>query len=241
MCRMLGLTNFIFQRHKKVIENFFELARSGKFLPEDSPGHLDGWGIGFYRNGKVMVHKSGGSILKERREFFEVCRSVKSSNILLLHLRKSSWKDTSRRHHAHPFAIGNTLFVHNGTVRDYKTLRQKIVHHPPTSRALDSEVYFHYIMEFISLGLAKAFRKATREIISNHSYSSLTCLFSDGNRLYGFREYTKAPWYYSLYYAFDADTTIVASEPVSPDLRWKMIPRGRLMVFKVEPCQLIDS
>ncbi|OGQ10815.1 MAG: hypothetical protein A2026_21840 [Deltaproteobacteria bacterium RBG_19FT_COMBO_46_12] len=231
MCRMLGLKDFVFRRHREILENFFKLAESGKNLPGDTPGHLDGWGVGFYKNGKAFVHKSGSSIVKEKREFFDICERVKASRILLLHLRKSSWSGTSKLAHAHPFVAGNILFTHNGTIRDFKALRKRITHDPPHPEALDSEVYFRYVMNFAPLGLAKAIRKAACHIKTSHTYSSLTCLFADGNLLYGFREYTKNPWYYSLYYTPDQEATIVASQPVSPDLRWRMLPKGKLFTF----------
>ncbi len=231
MCRMLGLKNFVFRRHREILENFFELAEAGKTLPGDTPGHLDGWGIGFYKNGKAVVHKSGGSIVGEKREFFETCERVKASRILLVHLRKSSWSGTSKLAHAHPFASGNILFAHNGTIRDFKALRKEITLDPPHPDALDSEVYFRYVMNFAPLGLAKAFRRAACHIRTSHTYSSLTCLFADGDLLYGFREYTKDPWYYALYCAPADEAMIVASQPVSPRLRWKMLPKGRLFLF----------
>jgi glutamine amidotransferase len=231
MCRMLGLKNFIFQRHREILENFFELAKTGKCPPGGTPGHLDGWGVGFYKDGKAVVHKSGGSIVEEKQKFFETCERVKASRILLLHLRKSAWSGTSEVAHAHPFAAGNILFAHNGTIRDFKALRKKIIQDSPPLEALDSEVYFHYVMNFAPLGLAKALRKAAIDIRTSHTYSSLTCLLVDGNLIYGFREYTKNPWYYSLYTASAEEATVVASEPVSPRLRWKMLPKGKVFVF----------
>src|SRR4030042_2976014 len=144
MCRMLGLKNFVFRKHREILENFFELAESGKTLPGDPPGHLDGWGIGYYKNGKAFVHKSGGSIVEEKQDFFKTCEKVGTSRILLLHLRKSAWSDTSSPVHAHPFAAGNILFSHNGTIRDFKSLRKEITHDIPHPGALDSEVSFHY-------------------------------------------------------------------------------------------------
>jgi glutamine amidotransferase len=231
MCRMLGLKNFFFRRHKEILENFFELAETGKVLPGDTPGHLDGWGIGFYKNEKALVHKSGTSIVKEKEEFFETCERVKESKVLLLHLRKSAWSGTSKPAHAHPFVAGNILFAHNGTIRNFNTLRKEITHHPPHPEALDSEVYFHYVMNFAPLGLVKAFRRAARHIKTSHTYSSLTSVFTDGNLLYGFREYTKDPWYYSLYYAPAGEAMIISSQPVSQHLHWKMLPRGKLFAF----------
>jgi glutamine amidotransferase len=228
---MVGLKNFVYRKHREILENFFEMAEAGKIPPGNTPGHLDGWGIGFYKNGKAVVHKSGGSIVKEKQEFFETCERVKASKILLLHLRKSSWSGTSKSIHAHPFAAGNILFAHNGTIRDFKALHKKIIQDPPNPEALDSEVYFHYVMNFAPLGLAQALQRAVRHIKMSHAYSSLTCLFADGNLLYGFREYTKDPWYYSLYYASAEEATIISSQPVSSRLCWKMLPKAKLFAF----------
>ncbi len=229
---MLGLKNFVYRKHGEILENFFSLARGGETLPGDTPGHLDGWGIGYYKNGEAVVHRSGGSIVEEKQEFFKTCEEVGKSETILLHLRKSAWSGTSAAAHAHPFLHKNILFAHNGTIKDYKKLREEIPGpHLPGPEALDTEVYFHYLMAFASSGLEEAFHKAVRHIRARHKYSSLTSLFTDGKRLYGYREYAKYSWYYTLYYAWWEDAEIVASQPVSPDLSWKSLPKGKLLVF----------
>jgi predicted glutamine amidotransferase len=232
MCRMLALKNFEYGRHKEILENFLALADTGNVPPGNDPGHRDGWGIGYYKNGQAVVYKSGGSAVEEKRDFWEICARIDHSKIILVHLRKSSWPGTSSSNHAHPFSHGGTLFAHNGTVRDYKTLLKEITEQDkPCPEALDSEVYFRYVMSFASLGLEKAFRKAVQHIKKHNSYSSLTCLFSDGNQLYGYREYRKNPEYYSLYHATFEDTGIISSQPLSPRLQWKMIRKAKLFVF----------
>jgi glutamine amidotransferase len=229
---MLGLKNFEYRRHKEILEYFFTLAQTGKVPPGDTPGHRDGWGIGYYKNGEAVVHKSGGSIVEEKRGFFETCERIADSKIIVVHLRKSAWPGTSTADHAHPFSHKGILFAHNGTVRDYKTLLREITGQDrPRPEALDSEVYFHYVMNFASLGLEKAFQKAVQHIKKSNRYSSLTCLFSDGNMLYGYREYSKNPEYYSLYYALFGEASVISSQPVSPPLPWKMLSRGKLFVF----------
>lgn len=228
---MLGLKNYVFQKHQIILKNFFELAENGKTLPGDTPGHLDGWGIGFYKGGKARVHKSGGPVIEEKQEFFETCKRIRTSKILLIHFRKSAWKGTSKAPHAHPFSMGDILFTHNGTIRDFMALRKEIPYDPPPIGAMDSEVYFHYIMSIAPLDLIKGFRRAINHIRAKYQYTSLTCLFTDGDLLYGFRDYTKYPWYYSLYYALDGETKIFSSQPISPGLQWKMLPKGRLLVF----------
>jgi predicted glutamine amidotransferase len=229
---MLGLKNFEYGRHKEILENFLTLADAGKVPPGDGPGHLDGWGIGYYKDGQAVVHKSGGSAVEEKREFWETCARIDRSKVILVHLRKAAWPGTSTADHAHPFSHEGILFAHNGTVRDYKALLKEIRgQDQPCPEALDSEVYFRYVMNFASLGLENAFQKAVQHIRKYNSYSSLTCLFSDQNRLYGYREYSKHPEYYSLYHASFGDASLISSQPLSPRLRWKMMRKARLFVF----------
>jgi len=229
---MLGLKNFEYRRHKEILENFFQLAQTGKVPPGDTSGHCDGWGVGYYKNGEAGVHKSGGSIVEEKKVFLGTCRRIGDSKILLVHLRKSAWPETSTADHAHPFSHKGILFAHNGTIRDYQTLLKEITgRDQPRPGALDSEIYFHYMMNFTSIGLKKAFQKAVQRIRKYNTYSSLTSLFSDGQLLYGYREYTKNPEYYSLYHAAFEDTSLIASQPVSPYLSWEMLRRGRLLIF----------
>jgi len=229
---MLGLKNFEYRRHKEILENFFKLAEIGKIPPGNTPGHGDGWGIGYYKNGEAVVRKSGGSISEEKEYFFETCARIGYSKIILAHFRKSAWPETSTANHAHPFSYKDILFAHNGTIHDYQTLLEEIAAaEQPRPGALDSEVYFHYVMSFASLSLEKAFKKAVQNIKKKNSYSSLTCLFSDGGRLYAYREYSNNPAYYSLHYAAIGNASIISSEPISPAVPWKILRRGKLFVF----------
>ncbi len=228
---MLGIKNFDWRRHQEVLENFFALARRGNILPGDPPGHEDGWGIAYYRSGAPKLEKSGASVVADKKRYWRTLEAIGRSSILLVHLRKSSWSGTSSASHAHPFILDEFTFAHNGTIRDYKKLRSEIPGGEELSAALDSEVYFRYIMKGISSGLEKAFRQAVRRIRKENKYSALNAIFSDGRRLYGYREYRRNPEYYSLYRASAAGAVFISSEPVSPRARWVMIPRGKLVMF----------
>lgn len=233
MCRMLGLKNFEYDKHKEILENFLALADTGNIPPRSKkPGHHDGWGIGYYENGQAVVHKSGGSAAKEKEDFWKTCARIDHSKVLLVHLRKSSWPGTSVADHAHPFSHEGFLFAHNGTICKCETLLKEFTEpDKPRPDARDTEVYFRYMMKFASLGAVKALKKAVQHIKKYNSYTSLTCLFSDGNRLYGYREYSKYPAYYSLYQATFEDAVVISSQPLSPRLRWKMVPKAKLIVF----------
>lgn len=170
-------------------------------------------------------------MVAEKGDFFKTLERIAHSKILLLHFRKSAWPETSSKDHAQPFSYQGRLWAHNGTIRDYKTLLKDVPGHDQLSQALDSEVYFRYIMSLASLGLEKAIRKAAQHLRKYDTYSSLTCLFSDGKRLYGYREYSRHPQYYSLYYASLGDASILSSEPISPRGQWRMIGKGKLIVL----------
>ncbi len=58
MCRLLGITNFAYSRHHKIVENFCELAHAGVVMAGDPPGHADGWGLAFYQGGDSLSTKA---------------------------------------------------------------------------------------------------------------------------------------------------------------------------------------
>jgi predicted glutamine amidotransferase len=111
------------------------------------------------------VHKSGGSILQGQKEFFDTLEKISSSRVLIVHIRKSAWPETSTADHAHPFSYRNILLAHNGTIRDYRKLIPEMNEaDQPQPEALDTEVYLHYVANFAPLGLRKAFQKAVQHI-----------------------------------------------------------------------------
>lgn len=229
MCRILGIKHFDYIKHKELVENFFQLAETGKTLKGDSPGHTDGWGIGYYKNGEAVVHKSGGSVIKEKRNFFAILEKIAHSKVLILHFRKSAWTNTNSAKNSHPFQYKNILFAHNGTIYDYKKLLKDIeLDNKSTFNGFDSEIYFLYIINHLSLGLKNAFKKSVSQIKKNNKYSSLTSIFTDGRVLYAYREYTKSPDYYTLYSTQLDNSKIISSEPVSEKLKWKILRKGEL-------------
>ncbi len=211
------------------MENFFKLAEIGKVPEGSSPGHTDGWGIGHYKNGEAVVLKSGGSVIKEKNDFFSTIEKIAYPKVLVIHFRKSAWPGTNRAENSQPFKNKNILFAHNGTIYDYEKLLKNIkLDDRLHFNALDSETYFLHIMNSISLGLENAFKKSVSQIKKNNRYSSLTCIFTDGNTLYAYREYSKSPDYYTLYSVKLGNSAIISSEPISEKLNWKILRKGKL-------------
>ena len=231
MCRVLGITNFDFSRHRRIVERFCALARTGVVMAGDPPGHEDGWGLAFYREGELVVHKSGVNLLEETDKVFGPLSAVKTSPVMILHLRKSAWTNTSSARHAHPFHRGNTVFFHNGVVYDYRDLLPAITIPGLGADARDTEVFFYHVMSGDRRDLGRAFLDSVATIRRSHTYSALNCLFSDGVKLFAYRDYAKEPDYYSLYKAFSENSWFIASEPLDESMHWDMMPQEEFLVI----------
>lgn len=234
MCRVLGITNFDYSRHHDIVERFCELARSGIVMAEDPPGHEDGWGLAFYREGQLVVHKSGVNLLEETDKVIGILSAAKSSPVMILHLRKSAWDDRFSTRHAHPFHFANTVFFHNGVVYDYQKLLPDITLPGLGADALDTEVLFYHVMSGKGQDLGRNFLDTAALIKRKHKFSALNCLFSDGVKLFAYRDYAKEPDYYSLYKAFSNNSCLISSEPLDENMRWNMMDKEEFLAINLE-------
>lgn len=96
--------------------------------------------------------------------------------------------------------------------------------------SLDSEVYLHFVVSNLHKDVRDTFRKSVTLIKQKYDHSSLTCIFSDGAKLYAYREFTKRPDYYTLYQTKLGNSTIICSEPVSDRLSWQLLKKGQLLI-----------
>lgn len=231
MCRVLGITNFDYATHQEIVEQFCELARSGVVMDEDPPGHEDGWGLAFYLEGQLVVHKSGITLLEETDKVLGLLSTLKASPLMILHLRKSAWNDRLSTRHAHPFHIGNTVFFHNGVVYDYQRLLPDITLPGLGTDALDTEVFFYHMMSGKAQDLGQAFLDTAAQIKRKHRYSAMNCLFSDGVKLFAYRDYAKEPDYYSLYKAFSDNSCLISSEPLDKKMQWNMMAQEEFLTI----------
>lgn len=238
MCRILGITQFDYARHQHLVERFCGLARSGQVMAGDPPGHEDGWGLAFYQGGELVVHKSGVNLLAETDRVQQLLATVQRSPLMILHLRKSAWANTSSTRHAHPFHLDNTVFFHNGVVYDYQGLLPYITLPGLGADARDTEVLFYHVMSGVAADLGQAFLASAAVVKRQHRYSALNSLLSDGAKLYAYRDYAKEPDYYSLYKARGDDSWYFSSEPLDPALDWKMMAQEEFLAIELEggPC-----
>lgn len=231
MCRVLGITHFDYATHREIVARFCELARTGVVMAEDPPGHEDGWGLAFYSSGRLVVHKSGNSLLEESEQVFRILSAAGISPVMILHLRKSAWQNTSSTRHAHPFHHDNTVFFHNGVVYDYQGLIPAIDLPGLEADARDTEVFFYHFMSGAPQDLGRAFLDTVAVIRQKHRYSALNCLFSDGRKLFAYRDYAREPDYYSLYKTSSGDSCLISSEPLDETLRWEMMVQEEFLTI----------
>ena len=229
MCRILGITNFDYSGHRNIVARFCELARCGAVMAGDPPGHEDGWGLAFYQAGELVVHKSGVSLLEETDRVFRLLSTAQASPLMILHLRKSAWGNTSSTRHAHPFHDNNTVFFHNGVVYDYQRLIPAISIPGLAADALDTEVFFYHVLSGEAQDLGRAFLDSVALIKREHRFSALNCLFSNGLKLFAYRDYAREPDYYSLYKACSANSRLISSEPLDENLRWEMMAKEEFL------------
>jgi glutamine amidotransferase len=233
MCRVIGITNFSFARHQKIVERFCRLAKSGVVMAGDPPGHLDGWGLALYHDGKLIVHKSGTNILAEIDQVNNILNSVQGSPVMILHLRKSAWSNSSTIRHAHPFYYMNTVFFHNGVIYDYKDLVSDISLPGFSQEALDTEVFFSHFMSQKGSNLSEKFFETVKKIKQNHQFSALNSIYSDGVKLYAYRDYAKEPDYYTLYKAKSDHSWFISSECLNELFDWNLMKNEEFLIIDV--------
>jgi glutamine amidotransferase len=187
--------------------------------------------LAFYQKGQLVVHKSGLSLLEETDKVIGILGTAQSSPVMILHLRKSAWGDRFSTRHAHPFHLNNTVFFHNGVVYDYQGLIPAITIPGLAADALDTEVFFYHVMSGEAQDLGRAFLETASIIKQQHKFSALNCLFSDGVKLFAYRDYAKEPDYYSLYKAFSENSYLISSEPLDENMRWEMIANEEFLAI----------
>lgn len=229
MCRVLGITNFDYARHREIVDRFCQLAHDGMVMEEDPPGHEDGWGLACYRQGQLIVQKSGASILEETDRLGDLLSTVQTSPLLILHLRKSAWENTTSTRHAHPFHEDNKVFFHNGVVYDYQRLVSAIDLPGLEADARDTEVFFYHVLSGTEQDLGSGFLDSVALIKKEHDYSALNCLFSDGAKLFAYRDYAKEPDYYALYKTRAENSWLISSETLDDSLCWEMLAQEEFL------------
>ena len=202
--------------------------------------NADGFGLGWYdeREEPGLYHE----ILPAWSDcnLKSLARHIRS-NLFFAHVRASTGASTARSN-CHPFAYKNWLFMHNGQIGQYESLRWQmdrwIPEHLYTYKrgSTDSETIF---LLMIANGLEdnphQAITTTLNQILDLMSAKGIeeplrfTSMLSNGNDLWAIR-FSSDEHAPSLYYKRFSEHIVIGSEPL--DLSgdgWNQVPSGHIM------------
>jgi glutamine amidotransferase len=203
----------------------------------------DGFGIGWYGKGATPALFKSVEPAWNDRNLRELSAHVES-RLVFAHIRASSGTPVQQTN-CHPFRHANWLFMHNGLIRDFATVKRDLVlavdpsFFPLIEGSTDSEVLFFLALTFgleddpplaveRAVGLVEA-------VGAQHGVEhpiQMTLAASDGDKLWAFR-YSSEVDSRTLYYSTeigalralypdnarfrdaDDETRLVVSEPLS--------------------------
>lgn len=200
----------------------------------------DGFGIAWYSDDKqpglyrdILPAWSDGNLTS-------MCRMIKS-RLFLAHVRASTVGETSRAN-CHPFTNGKWSFMHNGQIAKFAQVRRQL------EATLSDELYAQkrgttdselFLLLMLSNGLNENPQAAVEKTIIQITAAQgeikqpnrITCTFSDGERIMGFRcsSDKKSP---TLYVSGELDSggNSIASEPLDGSMEnWTAINEGEFV------------
>ncbi|HCP80726.1 MAG TPA: class II glutamine amidotransferase [Octadecabacter sp.] len=194
----------------------------------------DGFGIAWYDQGEtpglyrdVLPAWADGNLTS-------LCRMVRS-RLFIAHVRASTVGETSRQN-CHPFSYGRWSFCHNGQVPHFPAIRRRLEAALPDhlyaarGGSTDSEMIF---LTLLANGLADdpdaAMAATLAQIGDGQDPVKLTCVFSDGQALYGYRYASKgeAPTLYASD-TLDNGGLAFASEPLDGG-NWDAVAQDKIV------------
>jgi glutamine amidotransferase len=187
----------------------------------------DGFGVGWYGRGETAGIFRSVAPAWSNRNLKDLARQVEAP-LVFAHIR-SSTGGVVQETNCHPFRYGRWLWMHNGAIREFKSLKRELAFavdsslYPFIEGSTDSEVFFYLAL---SLGLehdaptavesAVGFIEATGWKRSVEHPIQMTVATTDGVRIWFFR-YSSERDTRSLFYSTDMET-LRAQYPDNPEL-----------------------
>jgi predicted glutamine amidotransferase len=145
MCRLFGFRSII---NSQVHES---LIKAENALQTQSNRHPDGWGVAYYIDDSPHLIRSNLAAIED--SLFAKVSGVVSSDTVLAHLRKATHGSCNILN-THPFQYGRWTFAHNGNIKDFEKVREKIEEkiNPELKRFVlgetDSEILFYFLLSY---------------------------------------------------------------------------------------------
>ena len=229
MCRWLAysgspilLEDLLFKPDHSLIDQ----SRHARMGVETTNG--DGFGVGWYGLGPVPATFRALGPAWSDRNLRELAGHV-ASPLFLAHIRASTGTAVQQTN-CHPFRYGSWLWVHNGLIRDFHTIKRDLVLavdpslYPEIEGSADSEVMFFLALTFglehdapTAVERMVGFVEATAARHGVRDPLQMTVGTSDGERLWAFR-YSSERDSRSLFYS-TAVRTLRQLHPDAPVLQ----------------------
>ncbi len=221
MCRMMGAITTA-SLPVEEIESFGSYAVS-EWSP-DGRGHVDGWGI-YFDDGERRGYagRDANSAFGNMQFLASAQKARDRHGIAIVHVRNAS-RGSVRQENSHPFASDRFALAHNGTINFQKQEGADIT---------DSEMLFRQIVDRTG---ALDFHDALVEGIRSAretGFTGLVLLATDGESLFGFRDYSELENYFTLSYCTINGGTMV-SQIRSRGHDWISIDKGHMVTAKLD-------
>jgi predicted glutamine amidotransferase len=217
MCRVLGSVA------AEPVSLGHELLEAANPLIREQSAVDEGWGIAAYRRAEgedpiCARFPSAHTAATDRT----VNTEARLHNV---HVRRATVGERCDEN-THPFCLGPYSFSHNGTILNIDRLLDANVE--PCAGDTDSERLFRLVMHHLDANdPTDGLRYAVRATIERFPFSSLSFLFSDGERLYAYRLGLG-----EMHWLSRPGQLLVASEPVTgDDETWHSVKQDVLLVL----------
>lgn len=230
----------------------------------------DGWGLGYYRSGRLQTIKSPRPVYLEKGKFSAACAQAEAP-LAIAHIRLASNpkklppEKLSGPKNTQPFSAGRILFAHNGTLNipdDAKKAFLRGMNKPLGNN--DSEVLFLMFMRQYNItgDLAGALTRTREGLLALWEkmrlrrkqwaapYKGLNIFVSDGRQLVVLCDFalekeifsllTRGWEYGRIAYAYRKDRLIVSSEPLDRG-KWRKMPARGILTARVRDGAVVAS
>ena len=183
------------------------------------PEENDGWGMAAYPRAEGEEPRCFRFASNHTRDGADT-----KGRIHNVHVRRATIGGLTEQN-THPFCLGPYSFSHNGTVVNINLLEAGEDEQP--AGETDSERYFRLVMHHLDgKDTVNGLRYAVRATIERFPFSSLTFLFSDGERLYAYRL-----GLCELHWISRPGQLLVASERLTEEETWHSVKQDVLLVL----------
>jgi predicted glutamine amidotransferase len=213
MCRVLGsvAAEPVSLRHE-LLEAANPLIRTGN---GDS-----GWGMAAYKHAEGEEPICARFPKEPRADENAIDTKARLHNI---HVRRAT-VGALKPENTHPFCLGPYSFSHNGTISNITRYADPEVERP--SGDTDSEYLFRLVMHHLNASdPTDGLRYAVHAVIDRYPFTSLSFLFTDGERLYAYRL-----GHCELYWMAKPGQLIVSTERLTDDETWHHVKQDVLLV-----------